>query len=263
MGISVDLVDRDLWFLLSCYAPSVIIGFEDPTRGLLASEVRLLRKQAYQSLVSRDFVRPVSDREIALDRAIATMIQVLAHPKHTLVISSERRRAGSWFRSYHFGRGLVVELNAAEPGEYRLSALRDGKEVERRLLKLARLTQPQTSRSMTLQLPQALLGETRRLLSSGKIEPARRLLRENGADARWIEAFLPTLRSPVVNLALAALYNRHHPATQEARGFAVIGGKLDLWLLRIESDQPTSEVVVSAASPVLVTRLVRELIPVL
>jgi len=258
---SICLSSQELWCLLSQFAPGVVLGFEDPTRGLLASEVRRLSEQALQRLLARGYVRRVSDQEIALDEVVAGMAQALVRPRHTVLATLQTQSADPVLLSYHYGPGLVVELAAPEPGSCRLSALPGREDVLRRLRSLVPDGEYLARRPQRFELPEASLREARRLLAAGQADEASGKLRENGLQEDHLQALLPALQFPVYNLAVAVVADRDKPREQSVRGFAVLAGERDLWLMRPHGDQDAPVVELCATCSGALYDLIVQVLP--
>ncbi len=222
---------RELWFLLQQFSPAVIFGMENPYLGWLADEIRADQRKVLKSIIDRDLVRKVSKDEIELDDVMAHMIEVCAHPEHTLIIQFQNCNHENMQRYIHFWNSLTVEQFEFKPGQHSLTAIKDREALIIHLNDSLRLSTTITGHGGKFRLAEDAMFEARSLCSDGHKRKALNNLTKAGLSEGKAAMLTTALSKPVANYAFAVLSNRNNPDAQHVKGFAVLESDNGLWIM--------------------------------
>jgi hypothetical protein len=221
----------EFWLLLQQFSPTVVLGLANPYQGWLVEEITAAERKALKSLMDRDLARKVSKDQIDLDDVLAQMIAACAQPRHSLIVQPQdvKRKTGQLF--IHFVKDLIVEQCEFEPGQFRLTAIKDQDALVRRLDERLRLSTKTAGHGAKFRLSEEALMEVRSLCADGHAQKAlAKLDKAKVPDAR-AAALVAALTAPVGNTAVALLSNRDRPELQHVKGFAFLESENELWIM--------------------------------
>lgn len=231
--LTIKLSADELWFLMSQFGPAYIIGMDNPHLGWLAEEIEKADRKTVQLMVKRGLIRPISEEEIEMDDAVASMVQVCVQPEHSLIVHSSQMEEGAERDRYiHLAGDWIVEHIEDETGLHRLTAFRDRESLAAYLQEDLRMNSKARSSTETFCLPEDILFTASRLYAEGKGGEGKALLQRCDLNSTIIEAIDKVLANPVANGSFVVIVNQNNPETQYVRGFGILEGETQFWLMR-------------------------------
>jgi len=259
--ISIELSSGELWFLLQQFSPAAILGMKNPHLGWFIEEIEEADRNALRSLVDREIVRIASKNQIEFDDVLASMIRTCAHPQHTLISQFQNSTGANRQRYIHFGNNLIVEHVEFKRGHHRLTALKDRDALLERLDEVLRLSSTASSRGGKFHLPEQALFDARTLCSQGHARKALSDLKKAKLADEKASLLAKALTDPVANSAFAMLCNQSQPQIQNVKGFALLEGKENFWILMPFDKNGDKMVEFIPASTKLVKQRFLEILP--
>jgi len=119
-------LSSDEFFLLSAMLQlPQPIGLEDPFQGLGGQEVRERLEMAREALESRGYIEVQADGSVALDAAVAALVQVATIPERSVMLSCVRADGSEAQRLLHLSPELLLEQETGTGSQVMLTAVRD------------------------------------------------------------------------------------------------------------------------------------------
>lgn len=229
--LSIEFSSDEFWLLLQQFGPAVALGIKNPHLGWLIEEIEEADRNALRSLVDRGIVRVVSKNQIELDDALAAMIKTCAHPRHTLITQFQNADGANKQRYIHFGDNLIVEHMEFKRGHHRVTAIKHQGALVEHLDEVLRLSSTASSRGGKFKIPESTLFEARALCKDGETRKASTNLKKAKLSEEKAAMLAKALSKPVANSAFAMLCNQDKPQVQNVKGFALLEGEKDFWIL--------------------------------
>jgi hypothetical protein len=188
------------------------------------------------------------------------MVETVHHPKHSLIACEQRDRRVREAMVL-FANGTTVEHVRLGGGRHRLSLLKNTAEVVRRLLCEPGSTPPFESGARSFRLPEQILLAARRQAEAGHEVEAVSTLTRTGILHPDACALASALRHPISKASYALVANQREGLMQHVRGFSVLEGSDETWILVPveQSGEPYVEVVTADSGTV--RRRLQELLP--
>jgi len=259
--VSIELLSDELWFLLRQFGPAIALGMKNPHLGWLIEEIQEADRNALRSLVDREIIHIASKNQIELDNALATMLRTCAHPQHTLISQFQDATGANKQRYIHFGNNLIVEHVEFKRGQHRLTAIKDREALLEHLDEVLRPSSTASSHGGKFHMPEQTLFEARALCSQGHARKALNDLKKENLSEEKAASLTKTLTDPVANSAFAMLCNQGQPQIQNVKGFALLEGKNDFWILMPYDKDSHKMVEFIPASSKLVKQRFLEILP--
>ena len=227
----LELDEDELWFLLSQYGSGIIVGVQDPYHGRQVEEIRAANETAFQSLVQRGILQLASENEVFLAEWILSLLGVCHHPVHSLIVQYQVA-GGPLRRTFiHYGENLIVKLCETKPYHYHLRVVPD----QEALLDLfdeaiCSDTNP-LSGGREFRLTASALYKARELCIKGDLQRAEKMMTSAGLAEEQAHRLTRSLYKPVRNTSVIVIANRNTTETQHIRGFSILEGADDLWIM--------------------------------
>ena len=221
---------HEFWLLLSQYAPAVVLGVDNPYTGWLADEIEEANRQAVESLLERGLITETADGYDADDELLA-MAEVCVHPRHTVILQRSLEDGGNEQRFIHISDKLIVEHYLAEPEKHMLGTIPSHQALIDHMTERLGLHAAGQGKGKPFKLPEALLFEVSALGEAGQAEEIRAKLKDAGLDEPELTALVDTLCEPKANSSIAVVANQGDPESQHVRGFGLLQGAADLWVM--------------------------------
>ena len=248
----------ELWFLLDCFAPAVIVGFPDPTRGLLAADVAGLQSAALTSLQERKLISLDVDGRISIESTLAAQVETVAGAVHTVLVME--RHDAELVRSYHYRPRGIASLEADGAGSWRLTSVADRQGIVERIL-ISLLSQVFFSgEQLSVCLASETLQKAKALHMQGQVGRSVQCLAQKGMPAADSGELVSDLQSPRSHVNIAILRDRDNPGTTKTQGLVILAGGVSLWLLET-CDESGQSVIVSRVSKAVLEHRVASLLP--
>lgn len=260
-SLSYQLSTDEFWLLLSQHGPAFVIGMENPHLGWLAEEIEAANRQAVDSLLARGLARPMTDETVDVDDDLLAMAEACVQCRHTLILQISNGADQSQQRMIHLADNLTVEHVESEPGKHTLTALPTSESVMERMTDALRLNTPTSGRGKTFQMPEETLYQAVELVSKQNLSDAVDVLKNAELSQSDTQALIAVLSAPVANASLVVIANQNDPDAQHIRGFGVLEGSDDLWIMqpRDHMGQPRVEFIPTDAAGI--RRRLEEVLP--
>lgn len=110
----------DLWLLFSHLGPATVIGFKDPTRGMLSNEINQVRVKAYQNLLSKEFIQG-PEYNFSIDETLLHLIKSIISPKKVIIVTSQSEKRSVVVDNYYFSNNSIVNLMTSDLENFQIS----------------------------------------------------------------------------------------------------------------------------------------------
>ena len=255
---STDVCKTELWFLLACFAPAALVGFPDPTRGLLAAEIAGLQSAALTSLQERKLLSLDVDGRVAIESTLTAQVETVARAVHTVHVME--RHDKETVRSYHYGPRGIVSLEADGAGSWRLASVADRQGIVERILSSLLSQVFFSGEQLSVCLASETLQKAKALHMQGQVGRSVQCLDQKGMPAADAGELVSDLQSPRRHIDIAILRDRDNPGTTKTRGLVILAGGVSLWLLET-CDESGQSVIVSRVSKAVLQHRVASLLP--
>ena len=118
--INLMISNYDLWLLFSRLGPSTVIGFKDPTRGMLYNEINKFRAKAYQNLLSQELIQGPEDN-FTIDETLLQLIKSIIFPKKVIIVTSQSEKRSVVVDNYYFSNNSIVNLRTSDLENFQIS----------------------------------------------------------------------------------------------------------------------------------------------
>jgi hypothetical protein len=236
------------------------MGLEDPYLGMMADEVAITQRSALESLLSRGFIRGVSEDKIDFHDQIVTAANVIHHPKHSLIINSKERSNDDFECYIHFGNEWIVQ-HLPSQDQHQLTLVQNADRLSKDLHPAIRSGSEAESRGPSFDLGEDSLFEIRRLCAEKKLNEAKDRLDAECVPSDIVSPLINTLRKPIATSSFVLIVNRNNVESQYVRGFSVIEGIDEMWIMEPYEENGNSMVTFQPASAIRVRERFYELIP--
>ena len=234
--MKVNFSQNELWLLLTHFSPSVIVGFQDPTTGLLVDEIDQLRENARKRLIDRGLIHSAKDDGFSIDASIRDQMKLITNPEHSVLAGIQTAKNGLVVHSYHYGQKTIVHLVENGEGQYQIEIVDDCKAIVIILMEFYQTSIFLVDHSNPFYLPEKSIEEIRSLCAVGKLQEAHQTLEKVSSGEIVPKEFFSVLHTPTVNMSLVIFTDRHKKERTQVKGFAVLANDHSLWIL-----EPTDE----------------------
>lgn len=224
----------ELWYLISLLSPTTVIGFSNPTAGMLVEDLFPLIQEATFSLLDNGFIYADSNNQLRVRDKLGSLIHALAAPQHTYLIA---------FRLNNYQKELVRSFNFEGKHGVLLQELVDGsyllQEIESKDHLLFLVTEPFSDKvfwapdTEPLYFSQKEIEEIQQLADAEKMNEVKRNLEVAKGDEQSKIHLLETLRAPCIKYSYIRFMDRNNPQKHNVDGFAVLAGEHYVWILEI------------------------------
>jgi len=228
---TLELNSDELWFLMSLFGPAYVLGMENPHHGWLAEETEKADRKAINALVERDLIEAIPEEDIKVDDALLSVIEACVHPEHSLIVYSQTADGKNKERYIHFFGDQIVEHIESESGIHQLTTFSSREALEEHLKDDLRFSSQTSSKSPPFYITEETLFSASRLYAEGKVKKARAILDELSLDPTVVQALDDVFRNPIANSSFVVIANQKNPETQHVRGFGILEGKTEFWLM--------------------------------
>jgi hypothetical protein len=252
----MEFTADELYLLLGLFGPCISFGVPNPYLGKFAEEIEAAQTAARASLLRRDVIRQMNEREIALDEVIAKIIQTCARPAHTAIVTVQISRTARQMLYIHFTPDLVVEHAVVESNRHQLTPYPDHAAIVERISHLLHLNGQKAAEGGSFTIDEKLLLDVHSSVAKKGKKKIKRTLIEAGLKVDQADLLLSALGNPVANSSVVVLVNREDGEKQHVTGLGMLESTLGAWLLLLKgvADAPQVEFIPSTAREIL-TRL--------
>ena len=257
--IKKSLSIGELWFLLRQAAPAVIVGLEDPHRGLSVDEVLEEDRKALASLIEKGLVIKSGESEIEVDDSLMDMIKVMADPEDTVLIDSTRGSVHQQDYVYH-RNNTFVEYHV-EDTAHCLQLLNDRNQLLDILKEQFKVSDAQISEPQQFSLAEVDLFEVRSLFVRGKQVEARRKIDSLDIPEVCSKEFSEAIFQPELNGSISVLSSVSGKDDFIVHGTAIVSGAASVWKLSPYSQNENAMVKCTRIDAKEFASIIEDLIP--
>jgi hypothetical protein len=229
-----NLTRYELWYLISLISPATVIGFRNPTAGMLVEDMFPLMQEASFSLLDKDLIYADSNSQIKIKKDLERLIYAVALPQHTvLVVFRLENNNKEIIRSFNFQSEQVVLLEELVDDSSSLC------KIETNLDMLSLVTEPFLDKVFwapdtdPLYFSEEEITTIQQLADrSETIEIQKHVETAKGDEQSKIH-LLETLQRPLVRYSCIRFSDRNDPKKNAVDGFSVLAGEHYVWILEI------------------------------
>ena len=236
------------------------MGMEDSYLGMMAEEVATSQRSALESLLMRGFIRGISEDEIEFQDQIFAAANVIHHPNHSLIIHSKEKSNDDFHCYIHFGNEWIV-LHTPSKDKHELILVQSVDRLSNDLDQAIRSGSKAESSGASFSLGEDELFDIRSLCAEGEQDEAKKRLGAESVPTDIVSALIHTLSEPVATSSFVLVVNRNNVESQYVRGFSVIEGVDEMWIMEPYEEEGDSVVTLHASNALNVRERFFELIP--
>jgi hypothetical protein len=219
----------ELWHLLDTFAPAILLGMADPYFGWeIGRRERSLRKVG-AALHKRGIADP--ERAAGLS-PLRTALAACAHPKHSLMVTSQFAGCVQTRRVFHFGEEVLVEHRNLDAGNQILTVIAKKEALFERLAHDLRMDAALPAAGESFSIQESMFFEASRAFRRGSPDRAGEILVSAGVEKPCLEAMTGALRDPVSNASVIAVWNGRDAGRPRVDGWSLLEGGGRIWMLR-------------------------------
>lgn len=229
-----NFTEYEIWYLISLMPQATVIGFRNPTTGMLVEDMFPIIQEASFSLLDKDFIYADSNNELKIRDDLGSLIRTLVAPQHTWLIAFRRdSNQRELVRSFNFDMNRAVLLEELDEGSYFLQEI----ESKDRLLFLS--AEPFSDKvfwapdTEPLYCSQSKAEEFQRLADVKEMEEVKKVLENVQGDELSKTHLVETLQTPKVKYSYIRFMDRDNSQRGSVDGFAVLAGEHYVWILEI------------------------------
>lgn len=235
---TLRLSQTELWFLLLQFGPGVVLGFKDPTQGLLAKEINELGNQCFNSLHQRNLVQGIYPNQLRMDPKVSELIKGIHRPLHTVVCAAQQEpTAPTIVCAYHYTVHSIILLQEIGARMYNVSKTRSWGAIRQFLIAPFKDELPNADQGAPYRVSIEKLDVLRNSLAHGDNNSAQILLKDSGLESEDLTALLSALKNSQLKMSLLVFYHRQDPERQITKGFSVLAHERRIWLLELVGTQ--------------------------
>jgi hypothetical protein len=257
---TVDFNIHELLLVLGTFGPCIVMGVEDPYLGMLSDEVKTVQHSALDSLLTRGIVRAVSEDKIDLQDRVFTIASVIHQTKHSLIVHSKMMTNSDFHCYFHFAGEWIVQHTPSQD-QHQLTLARKMESLSDDLGAALHASSKAESSGPPFNLAEEVIFEARQLCARGDLHDARVRLDAADLSSEVIEPLIHTLIKPVATSSFVLVANRNNVESQYVRGFSVLEGGDEMWIMEPFEEEGAAMVTFLAANAKKVRERFFEILP--
>jgi len=163
-------------------------------------------------------------------------------------------------RSYNFTSNSIVALYHQGADQYAIGPVENHKEIHEFLLEPLITTVYCDRSEQPIVVSEKILTRAKSQIEAGQKAKAKSTLRDSFPTGDQLDRFIQALSNPITRLSLIAFLRRDRPGSNDTKGFSVIAGDQDIWLLRPTNNE-LNYVQVSSISKMDLEHLIPTFLP--
>lgn len=234
LKITFNFTRYELWYLISLVPPTTVIGFRNPTAGMLVEDMFPLIQEASFSLLDNGFIYADSNNQLRVRDELGSLVHALAAPQHTYLIAFRLNNdQKELVRSFNFEGKHRVLLEELVDGSYLLQ------EIESNDHLLFLVTEPFSDKvfwapdTESLYFSQKEIEEIQRLADAKNMDEVKAALEVAKGDEQSKTHLLETLQAPRIRYSFIRFMDRDNLQRNNIDGFAILAGEHYVWILEI------------------------------
>lgn len=229
-----NFTEYEIWYLISLIPQATVIGFRNPTTGMLVEDMFPIIQEASFSLLDKDFIYADSNNELKIRDDLGSLIRTLVAPQHTWLTAFRLNYdQKELVRSFNFKGTHMVLLEEIIDGSYLLQ------EIESKDRVFSLITEPFSDKvfwapdTEPLYFSQNELEEIQQLSDAKNMDEVKAALEATKGDEQSKTHLLETLQAPRVRYSYIRFMDRDNPQKNNIDGFAILAGEHYVWILEI------------------------------
>lgn len=257
---TIELDTGELWLLLSQFGPAFVLGVQNPYQGWLTEEIEAAHRQAAVSLLERGLAQAMTAETLDVDDDLMVMARAITHPEHTVIL---QRSAGDASRQHYFycADHAVVERVEAGKDKHLVSILASRDALAARILAEIDLTVAAGCRGEAFQMPENALFQASEGMVKGEPQRVEDALKDSGITAEQAAALKEALAATAFNGSIVVIANQNDSETQHVRGFGILAGAEDIWLMAPVDGQSQPCIELRPTPAQIVRQKITEILP--
>jgi hypothetical protein len=226
--------NQELWFLLSQFSPSTVVGFPDPMLGLLANEVDEIIESVMASLEQKKKITVRSNGNVQIENSLRKAVHTIAAPCHSILFNYKQKGdARENVASVHISQNYAVLLEEKEDRQFSLQEIDKNDDIFSFFLKPLTPFIFWAPDSGAVYINQSSIKAMYENIDKGLIEEAHFQISTARGDQASKLDLISALQHPEVNLSLVVFCERNNPKKSFVDGISIIAGDRYLWILEL------------------------------
>ena len=231
------LTENELWFLLTLFAPSLVIGFRNPTAGLLRDEILTLRKKLSEELVTKKIIQREKN-DVKIIAPLHSYCWQMTHAEKVLLITLKiENESTTTLAVYPASDQIVVSMTSQGVSEYEVFSASQ----EEILAMITGVTREASDVSPVgsawFNVEQEKVIRAHRFIEEDKVDEAVNLVRNTSFALLW-EQYVDTIKKPAITCALVEFFNLQSISDMYTAGFSFVLEKKNCWIVEPSGEDP-------------------------
>jgi hypothetical protein len=225
----LEVTDREMCVLLMRFLPKFRMGYRNPFPGRGVKEIFRELAAIAVSLQQKDLLGVPDNTTVSFWREA---LFTCAHPVKTVMLSSHFATASPSRRFVFIVESGAAEMQYPSPAKIRLEWIPSRKALSDRFAHELRMDTPLRSAGSTVWMKEDVLHRANSAFWKGAAEDGEAILREAQMGKGDFQRVRAALRNPASNSAVVCLEEIESSDPPAVRGFGVLEGGEDIWMLK-------------------------------
>lgn len=247
----------ELWTLLVSFSPSIVIGLEDPTRGMTQEFFIPKRELAINSLIAKGIIEEQGFKGTIKikDQNIHKALEVIAHPEHSVLVGLDLNNSQQKVKTFHYDKKNVIISIEEKDSQVLLSSWR-AKQVDEYL------KAPFTKKVYVMpedmiypiEISEVFINKIKKMMEAKDKKNALNVLRDIGIQESTATDILLGLCTPEIRMGIAFFSNRSEIG-RPVRSLGVLAHEKFLWTIEASNQKPDNVILRQVSKGKLFERL--------
>jgi len=229
------LSSEELWYLLNLYAPTAVIGIENPYTGRFVDEIKNSEQNALNGLMSRQIVHLTDKNSLEFtDPAVKTMIETCLKPEQCLwmIVSHGGEKKIVSQRLVYFSDEQIVDVDREGEHSYKLTTIQDTEALKTLLTAYLSPAAEDEGASTDFVLEQTAFDAAIKAFFKGDDQTGIQILSAAGLNEPSCEELKSALGEEGNSTLAIYMCNPSQPDACNIKGLGYLKGRMGGWMIQ-------------------------------
>ena len=209
---------------------------QDPFQGFLVEEIALELSRAQKKLSDKKLIKNDKNGDWKLSPNLSDMVDLLGHPGGSIILQQEHITGESTTVYFHQKEGKWLDLEWIGDGLYNIRLITKKKDIKERILGTVDLDYSNEKTDLSTRIKYEHYFKAQEIAREKGAAACKAYLGEVGQKSNVGEKLAEDLADPITSGSMTEWHWKER-AAHPKKGFAFIGGKDRLWLVRENSKE--------------------------
>jgi len=226
---------EEFWYLLNLYAPTSVIGIENPYTGRLVEDIETSEQIALNELLSNNILHLVDGKTLEFtDTAVQSMLETCLRPDHCLwlTVAGGTIKKSVLQRWVYFSEGQIVDIAHEGEHSYWLTDVRDTAEPADYLTGFLSQDNEEAVASIEIVLEQTSFDAALKAIDAGDEAAGKNILTSAVLNNTSIEELVSALGGEGRSIVAVNFSNPSQPELCHMQELGYLAGRSGGWLMK-------------------------------